>query len=1066
MRVYSAALLIIFTLYGDLIQSQKISIVPIPVPSDQSFTNIVGMCQDKNGFVWLADNFAGLYRYDGSDLKSYKSNPANSNSLSTDNLECLYPAADGSIWIGTYEKGLDHFDPVTEQFTHYKNNPDDNSSLISNHIGAILEDRSGTLWIGTAIGLDTFDQKTGKFIQIQNNTPDGQALSQASVRVIYEDKLGTIWIGCGNPFGGGHRDILLGGLYKLEKSNGRITRYQHNVNDESTLTDNRVRAIFEDSRGVFWVGTAGDGLHVMDRSKGSFQRFPYRADKPNTLSRPPVNRSALYAADHITFINEDRQGFIWIGTYAAGLNRYNPVTNTVEHFGTSANGTYKLARDDYWAMLKTDDLLWVSGWEPGNENEVLYKISTFPYHLNHTHLGSEVLSFAEEENGNMWIGTSQGLIYQDVRGEVLQYPGSELLKMYVRNLELDSFHTLWVSSNLGIYGYDLHDNSITQYQHDPSNKNSISSNDVFVTKRDGEDKLWIGTTQGLNLMNLTTGEVKEFFHIPDDSTSLNSNWITAIEKDGSDNLWVGNLKGLNRYIHSTSDFQNGLDLNGAAVFAIFEDHFRRVWISTYRSGLYVYDPQMGKFSLFTDSTGIIKNNLLIKGIGEDKDHMIWLNTDVGFFKIDPATSVAMLYGKSRSINPKNVSYKVYTAKTGNIFIGDKTGYYHFLISDSKLETEIFPRIHLSDFFLGNEKIKAGVGRILSRPLFFTEKLELDHNQNSFSIEFQLIDYQTHESDKNIQYKLDNYDDAWKNVKGEKRVYFQNLSPGHYVFHLRAANMFGNWDQKKLEVLIHPPWWGTNLFRIIGVLGMFLGIVIIIRWRNQKLRKQLEQSEKETELLELKRQKINLEMDLLRAQMNPHFIFNSLNSINRYILKSDIKMASSYLIKFSKLIRLIMENSRDTLISIENELESIRLYLELESLRFNHSFEYKISIQEDMETEILKIPPLILQPYVENAIWHGLMNKEEKGHLEITLVQEKGHIIFRITDDGIGRLAAAALKENSIRHKSLGQQVTEDRIKKLPKINGIVPSVKLIDLIHPDGIGSGTQVLIKIPMMYD
>src|ERR1051326_355540 len=181
-----------------------------------------------------------------------------------------------------------------------------------------------------------------------------------------------------------------------------------------------------------------------------------------------------------------------------------------------------------------------------------------------------------------------------------------------------------------------------------------------------------------------------------------------------------------------------------------------------------------------------------------------------------------------------------------------------------------------------------------------------------------------------------------------------------------------------------------------------------------------QHELELQKLEAEKQLTEVEMQALRAQMNPHFIFNSLNSINRFILQNNRAQASEYLTKFSKLVRMILQNSQASLISLESELESLGLYLEMEALRFNYHFNYKISVPKDLDIEMLKVPPLIIQPYVENAIWHGLMHKEEKGQLDIEVSQENDHLFFKITDDGIGRKMATELASKSAtKHKSMG-----------------------------------------------
>ena len=170
-------------------------------------------------------------------------------------------------------------------------------------------------------------------------------------------------------------------------------------------------------------------------------------------------------------------------------------------------------------------------------------------------------------------------------------------------------------------------------------------------------------------------------------------------------------------------------------------------------------------------------------------------------------------------------------------------------------------------------------------------------------------------------------------------------------------------------------------------------------------------------------------------MNPHFIFNSLNSINMFILENNKLQASEYLSKFSKLIRLILQNSQEAVIPLEKELEALQLYLELESLRFEQKFEYKISIDDEVDTGVLKVPPLIIQPYAENAIWHGLMHKKEKGHLDIEVYTENEMLFYRITDDGIGRKKAAELKSKSASaHKSMGMRITKDRLAMLQQQN--------------------------------
>jgi LytS/YehU family sensor histidine kinase len=215
---------------------------------------------------------------------------------------------------------------------------------------------------------------------------------------------------------------------------------------------------------------------------------------------------------------------------------------------------------------------------------------------------------------------------------------------------------------------------------------------------------------------------------------------------------------------------------------------------------------------------------------------------------------------------------------------------------------------------------------------------------------------------------------------------------------------------------------------------------------------------------LQQQKTELEMQALRAQMNPHFIFNSLNAINHFILKNETETASDYLTKFSRLIRLVLQNSAKKNIPLIDELETLRLYIDLERVRFKKHFDYSIQCDESLDTESITVPPLILQPFAENAIWHGLMHKKEGGELLVTVTQEDEMLCCTIMDNGIGRVKAAALKSKSASYKkSMGIQITEARLQMLHGGNKGRELFRITDLKNEAGEGCGTKVFITIPV---
>jgi Tfp pilus assembly protein PilF len=240
----------------------------------------------------------------------------------------------------------------------------------------------------------------------------------------------------------------------------------------------------------------------------------------------------------------------------------------------------------------------------------------------------------------------------------------------------------------------------------------------------------------------------------------------------------------------------------------------------------------------------------------------------------------------------------------------------------------------------------------------------------------------------------------------------------------------------------------NILLVIVLAALFICLVLILRHKNEKLR--------------LKQQSTNLEMQALRAQMNPHFIFNCLTAINHFILDKDTDSASDYLVRFSRLIRLVLINSEKAAITLEEELLLTRLYLEMEQLRFANSFDYEIRHNAGLEPSMIIVPSFILQPFCENAIWHGLLHKEGKRKLCIDLAMKEKILVCTISDNGIGLAKAAALKENAIEKKSsLGLKLTTDRLAIFNGQEGRSGSFVIEEITDASGNTQGTRVIIKI-----
>ena len=207
----------------------------------------------------------------------------------------------------------------------------------------------------------------------------------------------------------------------------------------------------------------------------------------------------------------------------------------------------------------------------------------------------------------------------------------------------------------------------------------------------------------------------------------------------------------------------------------------------------------------------------------------------------------------------------------------------------------------------------------------------------------------------------------------------------------------------------------------------------------------------------------MELRALRAQMNPHFTFNTMNSIQHFIKKNKSEDALKYISKFARLIRMILDHSSEARITIEKDLEALRLYLDIESLRFDQQFSYEIHIDETIDESYDKIPPMLIQPYVENAIWHGLTNKVGGGKVLIDLKEQDDQLTCVIEDDGIGRKQAAELKPTNPTHKSYGMMITEERLKLLNITNDQSMHLHIEDLLDGSNESSGTRVTLTIPI---
>ncbi|HTJ52731.1 MAG TPA: histidine kinase, partial [Cyclobacteriaceae bacterium] len=345
--------------------------------------------------------------------------------------------------------------------------------------------------------------------------------------------------------------------------------------------------------------------------------------------------------------------------------------------------------------------------------------------------------------------------------------------------------------------------------------------------------------------------------------------------------------------------------------------------------------------------------------------------------------------------------------------------------------------------------------VLNRTINETSEIKLTYDQSVITFEFSALNFIQSENN-HYAYKLEGFEDDWNYVGNKRSATYTNLEPGHYAFKVKASNNDDVWNENgiSLAITITPPFWETWWFKcIIAAICIVIALVVI-----NIIRKRVREKIKINKLI------AELEMKALIAQMNPHFIFNCLTSIQELIMINKQEEAMHYLNQFSRLLRAVLQSSEKNFIALEQELTILELYLELEAMRFDKQFHYNIHVDHAVDPEEIVIPSFLLQPFIENALWHGLMHKKGDRKLSVSFTLENEDLLVcRIEDNGIGREEAARIKKKSLKaNQSLGLKIIRERINLMKKQNDAI-DLKIMDDVHKDGSVKGTTVIIKLPL---
>ncbi len=941
-------------------------------------------------------------------------------------ISTIYQDQDGYLWSGGYG-GLSRFNGF--EFTNYSTR----DGLANHFVTSIAEDAGHQLWVGTIEGLSYFDHKKLKSIRREDGLPDNK------INCLLTRQNGEMIIGTAKGlslYKDAHFHTPAFFLNKtitclatdqknnlLIGTNQGVFQWKNNGKIDSVLFDTpgsrEINCIKADSENKMWIGTKS-GLFCFNYDLKQYQHFR-------------INNGLI--DESITCIETDTRNNIWIGSQK-GLLKFDGKKFSYYKIGDDVNA-------NHIECLKTDfeENLWIGS----HQGLYKYRDEGFVSFDKNDGLENTWVYGINGDKENIWVST---------RGGLFNYSENKFHKYSLKNglnsdtvnsLIYDKHKVMWVGDASGLSIYK--DKRFISF----SSLKGIPCHYLFFDK---EGKLWIGSTGKvlcltINYVNYTIAIKTLIIPIPDKNYQV---W--GITQDKVGNMWFGNyLGGLYKYDGKTFTCINKrLNLKANDFFSLqYNPQTNTIYAASF-DGVYAIEASTYKVFCFNEAEGL-SSNLVYDILLTDNGNTLWAGTNQGINKIDlwqfnkSGTNYIVAYGKAdgfRGVESNtNGSFK---DEAGNLWFGTVNG----LIKYDP---------HQLSENLHESKLRINQIHLFYKDTILSDGAVLNYNLNNISIHYNAICLSNPEKIRYI-HKLEGIDNFWSPETKENFARYSNLPPGKYTFKVRSCNNSGIWNLEPVtfSFSITPPYWQRWWFVFSVLLFVLCAIILIFRLRLNQIKKEQEKEAKNQIAI------IQNELKALRAQMNPHFLFNSLNSIQHYIIANKDEEAMLYLNKFARLMRMILTNSEKASITLREEIDSLNLYLELEAMRFNNKFEYTFEIDPELDIDYESIPSMLLQPYVENAVLHGLTPKKERGNLIIRIAYREKYIVCSIIDDGVGRNYAREQKINQTReHRSMGMKITSDRLRLLNRMNQSALSVKITDLKNDQGLAIGTKVDIFIPI---
>lgn len=948
------------------------------------------------------------------------------NGLLSSKIYALAQTSDRMLWIGT-ELGASRYDGYT--FSNYQYTTDNES------IGRVLcvtQDSAGGIWIGGDKGLFYYAGGQVRRIKIQSRPT-------LAVEAMLTDAAGNVWVG------------ELNALYKLapthttavaQKGIGAIdvTPHANFIKRVFGLaTDNRQGLYVSTFDGIFkltaqgktyetiWVNPVPDkfvrSVAVLSPDSIYWNRYD---DHPEQLIQG--KEYSFYTRDYlgrIVFAHDNR--IYALTTSGVGIVTKEAVVPLVSHATITNNA--------YTALIDEEENIWVGTWE----GLLKFRKSAFQLYQLQDDLHTEAFSMLEKKNGELLFGSNRGKVFTKRDNRVVPHEGIPRLFVNAEVMcmaEADD-GSLWAGSGYEGIGR-LKDHNVQSWIRDSLLKDN-NCEQLYPT-RDG--KLLACTEFGVTVVDPLA--VSPFVaHYPFEKNYTRYPELFGCFQTGNSGYWFYGSRGLFLLQQGKlfDDSILNMPVKSLYINKIVSDRKGNIWVATVGKGLLRCVLEKNRLVMkaqYDSRKGLPSDNAL--SVLVDNNDNVWLGDYMSLsLIIKPGLGEQLV-----SFNEKDGLFSSYyqtlkleQQRDGTAWALTSMGLLSFH-PDSIGRNSLPPVLLLDHIRINREQTltPAGVPR-------------LSYKDNSPEFHYTAVCL-TDPSKVRYAYRLKEIDSNWT-YTASRSVAFNFLRSGNYTFELKACNNNNVWTAPlQYSFTIRPPFWQTWWFRlsVIAVIALFTVLLFRRRIASFKTRAAIRQ------------QMAELEAKAIRAQMNPHFIFNSLNAIQESIVLNDYDTSYQYLSKFSKLLRLVLNNSEKNLIPLRDEIDMNRLYLELESLRFKHSFSYTITIDDAIDPDMTLFPSLMLQPFIENAVWHGLMHKDGEKKLAIRFRLWQQQLECIIEDNGIGRERAAAIKKQKLGaqyFESKGTDLARQRMRLLHESGTMEAGLVIEDLKE------GTRVTIRVPL---